>query len=197
MNHQFLVLGAAVVAASAVPVPAARSESSDTCLSRNVNVSGTRGSDVIRVYADEVGGSVWLNGKSFRVRGPVSIDSGAGHDKVEFHSDGGGDGVVCSGSGDDRISGNGFSRIHTETATTRSSCTCKAAGPLRSFEPNGSASPATTTTTTRRLAPKSQRLTHRRYCRATDEFPPGEGAVKREVLLSRAGRRGKHICSKT
>ena len=112
-----LGIAAAAVALMAVSfTPSVEAASNTECLGAKPNVFGTSGNDTIRVSADEAGASVTVNGKTTFMEswdGPIAIWSKAGNDKVNFSSDGGGSAVVCTGDGDDTVTGTMMRRIHT------------------------------------------------------------------------------------
>ena len=116
-----LVTALAALTLGLIAVPAAQSASDNECLGRKPNVIGTKKADEIQVkFGDadstpETGAQhakVFLNGKEFKVKGPVAIFADKGDDRIFYSQYASGDAVVCGGDGNDRITGTDYSRIH-------------------------------------------------------------------------------------
>ena len=115
MQKLGIAIGAAVLMGLTF-TPSVEAASNTECLGAKPNVFGTSGNDTIQVSADEAGASVTINGKTTFMEswdGPIVIWSKAGNDKVSFTSDGGGSARVCTGDGDDTVTGTLIRRIHT------------------------------------------------------------------------------------
>jgi hypothetical protein len=123
------VLAVAVVALGVIAVPSAQSAGTKECLGFRPNILGTKGNDVIRVFADEGGPRATVNGRSVKLASdaPLAvIFADKGDDRITYSQDGGGSAIVCGGDGKDRISGGDYSRIHAgdgyDVVEARSTC---------------------------------------------------------------------------
>lgn len=108
MRHKIAALALASIALAAatsvgMSSPAHAALADKRCFDDAATVVGTSGNDVISVSSSVSGAKITVNGKTRFAPWDSSfvIVAGDGHDRISFTSDGSGQALVCSGSGDD------------------------------------------------------------------------------------------------